>query len=103
MASNNIAQGVNKQRTAGEIRQLLRDFENSEGLSIRAYCEKIGVSGSTFYYWRKKYREGREPQADFMPLEITGIPQPEASLQMEVKVIKFYGHLCIEQLKAILL
>jgi transposase-like protein len=102
MASNNTAKSAKKQHTPAEIIQFLRGFEDSEGLSVRAYCEKIGVNTGTFHYWRKKFGEAPEPQTDFIPLEITGIPQPEASLQMEVKVIKIYGHLCLEQLKAIL-
>ncbi|OMP76215.1 transposase [[Flexibacter] sp. ATCC 35208] len=102
MESNNTVKSARNQHTPAEINQFLRGFEDSEGLSVRAYCEKIGVNTGTFYYWRKKFGEASEPQADFIPLEITGIPQPEASLQMEVKVIKIYGGLWIEQLKAIL-
>lgn len=102
MELNNIPHNKRKQRTREEIIQLLRDYKNSEGMSVEQYCEKIGVSDATFYNWRKKYREWQEPQVDFVPLEITGIQQSPASLQAEVRVIKFYGPLCIEQLKALL-
>ena len=71
-------------------------------MSVRQYCELIGVNDATFYNWRKKYGAAREPESDFVPLEITGVQQSSASLQAEVKVIKFYGPFCIEQLKALL-
>ncbi|WPQ63351.1 transposase [Chitinophaga sancti] len=103
MASSNTTKNVRKQRSATQIRQLLRDFDNSEGLSVRDYCERIGVSDGTFYYWRKKYGEFDNSPSHFIPLEITGLPPRDASVQIEVKIIKLYGHSCIEQLKAILL
>ena len=102
MELNNSPHNKRKQRTREDIIQLLRDYQNSDGISIEQYCENIGVSDATFYNWRKKYREWQEPPVDFVPLEITGSHQPAASLQAEVKVIKFYGPLCIEQLKTLL-
>lgn len=100
MEPNNNPLNTRKQRTREDIIQLLRDYEKSEGMSIGEYSKMIGVSDTTFYNWRKKYGETQEPQVAFVPLEITGIQQSSASLQAEVKVIKFYGPLCIEQLKA---
>lgn len=102
MELNNTPHNKRKQRTREDIIQLLRDYQNSDGMSVEQYCEKIGVSDATFYNWRKKYRECQEQQVDFVPLEITGAQQPTASLQTEVKVFKFYGPLCVEQLKALL-
>ena len=102
MEPNNSAQSARKQRTPKEITQLLQDYANSAGMSVREYSELIGVSDATFYNWRKKYSQAQEPQVDFVPLEITGIRPSSASLQAEVKVIKLYGPLCIEQLKALL-
>ena len=102
MEPNNNPHNTRKQRTREDIIELLLDYENREGMSVREYSELIGVSDATFYNWRKKYGETQEPQVDFVPLEITGSQHPVASLQAEVKVIKFYGPLCIEQLKALL-
>jgi transposase-like protein len=102
MEPNNTPHNKRKQRTREDIIQLLRDYESSEGISVEQYSEKIGVSDATFYNWRKKYGQAQASQVDFIPVEITGIQQPAASLQAEVKVIKFYGPLCIEQLKALL-
>ena len=27
------------------------------GMSIKAYCRQIGISGNTYFYWQKKLRE----------------------------------------------
>ncbi|HUQ65407.1 MAG TPA: transposase [Flavitalea sp.] len=102
MEPNNKPHVAKKQRKPKEVIQLLRGYESSEGISVREYCKMIGVDDSTFYNWRKKYSQALEPQADFIPLQITGIKQSSASLQAEVRVIKFYGPLCLEQLKALL-
>jgi transposase-like protein len=102
MELNNTPHNKRKQRTRADIIQLLQDYKNSGGMSVEQYCEKIGISDATFYNWRKKYGQSQELQVAFVPLEITGVQQPATSLQAEVKVIKFYGSLCIEQLKALL-
>jgi transposase-like protein len=102
MEPNKTAHNKRKQRTREEIIRLLQDYENSGGLSVREYSDMIGVNDATFYNWRKKYGVVQEPQVNFIPLEVTGIQKPAASLQAEVKVIKFYGPLCLEQLKALL-
>lgn len=102
MEPNKTPHNTRKQRTREEIIRLLQDYENSGGLSVREYSDMIGVNDATFYNWRKKYSQVQEPQAAFVPLEITGIQPSSVSLQAEVKVIKFYGPLCIEQLKALL-
>ena len=91
-----------KQRTREEIIRLLQDYENSGGMSVREYSDMIGINDATFYNWRKKYGVVQEPQVNFIPMEVTGTQQPAPSLQAEVKVIKFYGPLCIEHLKALL-
>lgn len=102
MEPSNKPQNTRKQRTREEIIRLLQGYENSGGMSVREYSDMIGVNDATFYNWRKKYGETQEQKVNFVPLEITGIQQSSASLQAEVKVIKFYGPLCIEQLKALL-
>lgn len=102
MEPNNSSNNTGKQRTREEITRLLRDYENSKGISVQEYSKMIGVSDATFYNWRKKYGQAQKQQADFIPLEITGIQQLSASVQAEVKVIKLYGPLSIEQLKALL-
>jgi hypothetical protein len=41
-------------RRPEEIRRHL-SAQSASGLSIAAYCNKIGIHQNTFYYWRKRY------------------------------------------------
>jgi len=52
---------MNTREIASEYRlahwaQALRD-RTDRGLSIRAYCEEIGIHENTFFYWQRKLRE----------------------------------------------
>ncbi len=99
MEPNTSNATARKQRTPEEIIKLLEDYEKSEGISVREYCDMIGISDATFYNWQKKYGEPAGPETDFIPLELT---EPVNALQAEIKVIKFYGTLSVEQFKALL-
>jgi len=105
MEPNTPKEGGRRLRSREEILKLLEDYENSDGISVREYCDMIGISDATFYNWQKRYGNAKEPEdidADFIPIEITGSADAGSALQMEVKVIKFYGHLSAEQFKALL-
>jgi len=52
---------VNTREIAEEYRlshwaQIMRERQES-GLSIKAYCEQIGVCGNTYFYWQRRVRE----------------------------------------------
>ncbi len=36
--------------------QIIRERSES-GLSVKAYCKQIGISGNTYFYWQKRLRE----------------------------------------------
>ncbi len=44
-----------RQRTPEEIIKLLEEFENSEGITIKEFCEIQDISDATYYNWRKQY------------------------------------------------
>ena len=67
---------VNTRTIAAEYRlahwtQIMQD-RKQRGLSIRAYCEKIGISKNTYFYWQKKLRVAACE-------ELLTISQPEVS------------------------
>ena len=35
---------------------ILRE-RNQSGLSVKAFCRKIGICGNTYFYWQRKLRE----------------------------------------------
>jgi transposase-like protein len=64
-----------KQRSLQEVHALLKEFEHSEGLTIKDFCELHDVSEGTFYNWRRKYQNrdtkvGNGPSKRFIPLDL---------------------------------
>ena len=52
---------INTREIAAEYRlshlaQIMRDRTQS-GLSIKAFCNQIGICGNTYFYWQRKLRE----------------------------------------------
>jgi transposase-like protein len=103
MEPTNSMQGGRRLRSPEEINKLLEDYENSDGISVKEYCEMIGISDATFYNWQKRYgqvkEEGQGP--NFIPVQIAETTQTQ-SVHLEVRVLKFYGPVCVEQFKALL-
>ena len=66
--------------------QRLSNFENSEGVSVKAWCKSNGVSDPGFRYWRRKFKK-EKTDADspaFMPVEV----MIDAALSKLLKVVK---------------
>lgn len=105
MELNHTNNGSRKQRTVEDIMQLLEEYQKSDSISVREYCEMIDISEATFYNWQKKYGSSRvmeSPEAGFIPIQIAQETPPEQPLQAEVRVIKLYGTLSVEQFKTLL-
>ena len=52
--------------------QRLSNFENSKGVTVKAWCKNNGVSDPGFRYWRRKFKK-EKMDADspaFMPVEV---------------------------------
>jgi hypothetical protein len=62
-------------RTAGQWRQILTRFERS-GLSVQAFCDREGLSASSFQRWRAKLAAGRD---SFVQLALPTPAEPRAS------------------------
>jgi len=50
---------MGKQRSANDVRGILREFENS-GLTRREFCRRHGIALTTLDYWRR--RNARPPR-----------------------------------------
>ena len=50
---------MGKQRSANDVRGILREFENS-GLTRREFCQRHGIPLTTLDYWRR--RQSRPPR-----------------------------------------
>ena len=57
--------------TAEQWAKWLEEFDQSD-LSIKAFCQRLGVSENTFYQWRKKLNRPTDarPGGPFLPVAI---------------------------------
>ncbi len=67
--------------TAEQWAKWLEEFDRSD-LSIKAFCQRLGVSENTFYQWRKKLDQPAEHSsaAPFVP--ITVVADEEVKIEM---------------------
>ena len=74
-------------KTATQIRGLLDLFDVS-ALSAKEFCSTHGISETTFYKWRGRYRSV-DVRNDFIPLQVAAT-STEAALFAEVNGIRIY-------------
>jgi hypothetical protein len=96
--------GTSKQRkTEQEIIQLMEEFEASDSITVKEFCEMQDISNATFYNWQKIYRNRNQSEDTngFVSLEVSTSPneQTEATLFAEVKGIRFYKEVSASFLK----
>jgi len=81
---------INTRQIAKEYRlehwaQVMRERSES-GLSIRAYCESIGLHENVYYYWQSKLREAttQELESNKQSIETT-FPTPQGWVVCEAR------------------
>jgi len=57
------------ERKEREWRRRIRDWQSS-GLSVRAFCESVGVLEPSFYAWRRKLAGRAAESSAFIPVRI---------------------------------
>ena len=55
--------------------QIVQNREDS-GLSVRTFCENIGIQKNSFYYWRKKLREATRQELTISESSAASIMPP---------------------------
>jgi Transposase len=104
-ASNQKARKSPVRRTRKQIVKLLKEYESTEGMTIVDFCKLHTINKSNFYNWQKRYgskRPGSNKSKGFVPLQITPLSQPPASVPLlfaEVKGIRIYQMVTAEYLK----
>jgi transposase len=71
----------NKERSSSKEqywRRMVRLWRNS-GLSVRAFCEKHGLSQPSFYGWRRTLAQRDEAAVRFVPVQV--VPEPESAAE----------------------
>lgn len=73
---------------------VLREWLGS-GLSQKKYCEKNGLSYSTFNYHRRKELDRNEPVKEFVELKLPSAPEEKSILKIEIDR-DFHLRVCIK-------
>src|SRR4051794_26702862 len=69
---------TNNQRSSKKERfwrRMVRQWRGS-GLSVRAFCEKRGLSEPRFYVWRRTLAVRDSATVHFVPVQVTAEPKP---------------------------
>jgi len=94
------------QRTEQEIFSLMEQFESSEGVSIKEFCEMNEISHPTYYNWQKQYRNRNivTKEKGFLTIAVNESPEPSGSILFaEIGNIKIYSPVpasCLKELLA---
>ena len=92
-----------------KIDSILKGYKNQEDLTVIEYCKLHKIHKSTFYNWRKRYRNksvvAGKPKG-FLPVEVTnpvyGPLSNMPALFAEVNGIRLYHFVPADYLKALL-
>jgi hypothetical protein len=94
---------VKIRRTRQEISQLLKEFDKSQGMTAKDFCQKHQISEGAFYSARKRHRstkrELRKP--GFIALQPPSGKERSGILFAEVKGIRLYQAVPAEYLKTL--
>jgi hypothetical protein len=93
------------QRTEQEIFSLMEQFESSEGVTAKEFCEMQDISSPTFYNWQRLYRNRSTDPKDkgFMTLVVPPLlGSATLSLFAEIGNIKIYAQVPAAYLKELL-
>ena len=92
-------------RTQEQILKLLADYEKSQGLTVKQFCNQQGISEAAFYSFRSRYRSPKSArknkQVGFITIADPPAKDSGSTLFAEVKGIKIYQAVPASYLKAL--
>lgn len=93
-------------RNRQELITLLKKFEKSEGVTVKAFCALHNIGEGAFYSFRKRYYHKTakpEKHTGFIKIKPTAAEGRPGLLFAEVKGIKLYQPVCADYLKTLAL
>jgi len=90
-------------RTRQEITQLLREFDKSQGMTAKDFCQKHQITEGAFYSARKRQdsKKGDSGKPGFIALQPPAGKERSGVLFAEVKGIRLYQAVPAEYLKTL--
>lgn len=92
-------------RRKKQVLDLLDKYENTPGMSVRAFCKLHQTSEGAFYSARKRYRgsdASLPKKSGFVALAQPALKESTGNLFAEVKGIRLYQVVSAEYLKALI-
>jgi hypothetical protein len=94
-------------RSEEEIKALLKEFEESNNVTVKEFCEIYSISEPTFYSWRNKYAPKIEKQGEFIQIvnDLTAIDTSSVYAELELPskvVVRFFEKPDVELIKALM-
>ncbi|MGZ3890623.1 MAG: IS66 family insertion sequence element accessory protein TnpA [Methanobacteriaceae archaeon] len=96
---------VTSKRSRNQIRELLRKYDKTSGITIKAFCKLHQVSEGSFYSARKRLRASAAPlpkPAGFVALSRPAFTEATSTLFAEVNGIRLYQPVSADYLKALI-
>jgi hypothetical protein len=89
-----------------EIIEMMSDFDSSESVSVKEFCEMHGIGPATFRTWNHIYENQHHDKgrSGFVSLEVEALENRSAPAPLfaEVQGIRLYREVSAEYLKALL-
>jgi|SRR6185437_3591500 len=94
-------ESIKIKRTRQEIVQLLREYDKSQGMTAKEFCQKHQISEGAFYSARKRQRSKNDEaqKSGFIALQPPAGKERSGVLFAEVKGIRLYQAVPAEYLK----
>jgi hypothetical protein len=90
-------------RSHQQITQLLKEYDKSQGITVKDFCQKHQISEGAFYSARKRNRStnGEPRKSGFIAFQPPAGKEPSGMLFAEVKGIRLYQAVPAEYLKTL--
>ena len=77
----------------GQWEQVITD-RREKGVTIRAYCQELGIQESTYHYWQRRLREVYAAKAEAVKeskgwLAVQAAPDTNANAELSIEVNGF--------------
>jgi len=91
-------------RTREEILQIIAQYKKAEGLTVKEFCQRHGISEGSFYSFRSRYgfkNQSKKKAGGFVAITTPMLKESSNALFAEVNGIKIYQAVPADYLKTL--
>jgi hypothetical protein len=71
-----VIDGMNQRRTVEEIRQLVKQYRERDGVTRETFCEQHGIPRSTMGHYMQRYGQGAKARVRLAKIEVESGARP---------------------------